>query len=340
MLLTASLRNFTRFSLMVILLLFLAVSSGATVKKKRFDLNNVNDDTPARVETDEDNLMDSSVSVGSEVDLPKGIDSQKSSEKFNLMETLSETQKSLRERLTVQINTMKAGENSAIWMFLAVCFLYGMLHALGPGHGKSVVVGFFMARRGQWRQGVALGAGITFTHTLSAVLLLFLLFGIFRAAVYPYFEVGRGGIEKASFILLMITGVLLAGIGLVDFFRKPKADSGEKKLPAVARWREIMGVAAITGLVPCPAVALIVLFCLLNSMMTLALMGALTVCVGMTCTNVLFGIAAVAFRKCIDKKTAGSRIAAKIYAIASVLGGVIIFVSGFLLFKAPFMGQI
>ena len=70
-------------------------------------------------------------------------------------------------------------------MFLVICLLYGMLHALGPGHGKSIVVGYFIARRGRWRQGVALGAGITVTHTMSAVLLLLILYAIFLGAFPP-----------------------------------------------------------------------------------------------------------------------------------------------------------
>jgi ABC-type nickel/cobalt efflux system permease component RcnA len=103
-------------------------------------------------------------------------------------------------------------------------------------------------------------------------------------------------------------------------------------LPPIARWREILGVAAVTGIVPCPAVALIVLFCLLNSMVALSLLGAFIICIGMTITNVAFGIAAVAFRKGIDKGSAHTRIATKIYTVATLAGGVIIFISGLLLF--------
>lgn len=317
--------SLTAFIVVMTLLFAFATNSGAAVKKKRFDVNEVNElSAPTAVVADTGPLDVSH---------------------FSLMATLSETQKVLREKLTIQIDSMKAGENSAIWMFLAICFLYGMLHALGPGHGKSIVIGYFLARRSCWRQGIALGAGITFTHTLSAVLLLFVLFGIFRATVFPFFEVGRGGIEKASYILLMITGLLLVGLGIADFIksrRQPKGKEtvGKANLPPEARWREIIGVAAITGLVPCPAVALIVLFCLLNSMVALALTGSAFVCMGMTCTNVLFGIVAVAFRKCIDKKTVGSRFAVKIYALTSVIGGAIIFMSGFLLIGNHFLGRI
>ncbi len=237
---------------------------------------------------------------------------------------------------------MKQGDWGAIWKFLVICFVYGMLHALGPGHGKSIVVGYFIARRGRWRQGVALGAGITFVHTLSAVLLLFVLYAVFRATVFAAFETGRIGIEKASYALIMLTGILLVVLGIRDVVKqcKQKVSAGETPLPPTARWREIIGVAAVTGIVPCPAVALIVLFCLLNSMVALSLLGAVVICIGMTVTNVAFGIAAVAFRKGIDKGSAHSRLASKIYAAATLAGGAVIFISGFLLFSNMFAGQV
>ena len=237
---------------------------------------------------------------------------------------------------------MKQGDWGAIWKFLVICFVYGMLHALGPGHGKSIVVGYFIARRGRWRQGVALGAGITFVHTLSAVLLLFVLYAVFRATVFAAFETGRIGIEKASYALIMLTGILLVVLGIRDVVKqcKQKVSAEETPLPPTARWREIIGVAAVTGIVPCPAVALIVLFCLLNSMVALSLLGAVVICIGMTVTNVAFGIAAVAFRKGIDKGSAHSRLASKIYAAATLAGGAVIFISGFLLFSNMFAGQV
>lgn len=257
---------------------------------------------------------------------------------------------------------MKSGEWDAIWKFLFICLVYGMLHALGPGHGKSIVVGYFIARRGRWRQGVALGAGITVTHTMSAVLLLLILYAIFKATVFNAFETGRIGIERASYALIMLTGVLLVVLGIRDVIKSRRgcecaarietaegAAAGSAcvtgtaqngMLPPIARWREIIGVAAITGIVPCPAVALIVLFCLLNSMVALSLLGALVICIGMTITNVAFGIAAVAFRKGIDKGSAHTRIATKIYTVATLAGGVIIFISGLLLFTNQFAGRV
>ena len=53
-----------------------------------------------------------------------------------------------------------------------------------------------------------------------------------------------------------------------------------------------------------------------------------------------FGIAAVAFRKGIDKGSAHMHVATKIYTVATLAGGIIIFVSGLLLFTNQFAGRV
>ena len=336
-----------RKSIVFLLVLLIVVAASAAVKKKRFDVGGAGDASAATevVAPEEGAAMDgapvneSAVSVTPAVAEPEKP--VQKSESFYML--IAREQKVLREKLTAAISAMKSGDWGAIWKFLVICLLYGMLHALGPGHGKSIVVGYFIARRGRWRQGVALGAGITVTHTMSAVLLLLVLYAIFKATVFNAFETGRIGIERASYALIMLTGVLLVVFGIKDFFTQRKHCGGvekEESLPPTARWREIIGVAAVTGIVPCPAVALIVLFCLLNSMVALSLLGALVICIGMTITNVAFGIAAVAFRKGIDKGSAHTHVATKIYTVATLVGGLLIFVSGLLLFANQFAGRV
>lgn len=323
-------------ALVILMVLLVAVVADAAVKKKRFDIGAVNDSVTTSVEAPAD------VSTEKPAETPSKAPAV-SEPSRSFLSIISSAQKTLREKMTAAITAMKNGEWGAIWKFLLICLVYGMLHALGPGHGKSIVVGYFIARHGRWRQGVALGAGITVVHTLSAVVLLFVLYAIFKATVFPAFETGRMGVEKASYALVMLTGILLIVIAVRDFWKqRNSAGNGEtsEALPPVARWREIIGVAAITGIVPCPAVALIVLFCLLNSMVALALLGAGVICVGMTITNVAFGIMAIALRKGIDVGSRHSRFAAKIYTGATFAGGLLIFVSGLLLFGNLFAGQV
>ncbi len=327
-------------TLFVALLLLCAQFSFSAVTKKKFSM----DGSTASAETVESivpsEMVKSKAPSVSVVQDNQSVVSIHDSHIFCLTENFADQQKKLRENIATKITAMKNGESGIIWTFLLICFLYGMLHALGPGHGKSIVVGYFLARKGKWKHGIALGAGITFTHTLSAVILLFVLYGILKAAVFPSFELGRQGIEKVSYGLVCFTGLLLIGIAIHDLVkllrnrRIGEKETGEKETSEVAvskntSWKELIGVAAATGIVPCPAVALIVLFCLLNSMVALALASAGAVCVGMTVTNMLFGIAAIALKTGIDKGAAKTGwLAAYIHIVASFAGGTVVFLAG------------
>lgn len=79
---------------------------------------------------------------------------------------------------------------------------FGAVHALAPGHGKTVLAAYLVGQRGTRRQALQLGAVVTFTHTASVLLLGAVLGGVQLASperVVPYTEV--------------LSGVLLAAVG-------------------------------------------------------------------------------------------------------------------------------
>ena len=47
--------------------------------------------------------------------------------------------------------------------------MLGGLHALTPGHGKTLVAAYLVGSRGTVRHATALGAIVTFTHTASVI---------------------------------------------------------------------------------------------------------------------------------------------------------------------------
>lgn len=60
------------------------------------------------------------------------------------------------------------------WVLLAALGLASMLgglHALTPGHGKTLVAAYLVGSRGTVRHAVLLGAIVTFTHTISVILI-------------------------------------------------------------------------------------------------------------------------------------------------------------------------
>jgi len=85
---------------------------------------------------------------------------------------------------------------------LLAAVLFGVLHALAPGHGKTVMAAYLVGQRGTRRQALQLGAVVTFTHTASVLLLgAVLALGALAAPelVVPATEV--------------VSGVLLVAVG-------------------------------------------------------------------------------------------------------------------------------
>jgi ABC-type nickel/cobalt efflux system permease component RcnA len=58
-----------------------------------------------------------------------------------------------------------------IWMLLVLAAFFGAVHALAPGHGKTLVAAYLVGERGTVWHALILGLVTTFTHT-GAVLLL------------------------------------------------------------------------------------------------------------------------------------------------------------------------
>jgi nickel/cobalt transporter (NicO) family protein len=48
------------------------------------------------------------------------------------------------------------GDGSAMWGLFGISFLYGVFHAVGPGHGKAVISSYLVANEETWRRGVVL----------------------------------------------------------------------------------------------------------------------------------------------------------------------------------------
>lgn len=83
----------------------------------------------------------------------------------------------LQEKLqsyTHNIKKLMKEENSPLKMFslLLFSFLYGFFHALGPGHGKTLVGSYFLAKGGSWYGAFLMAIRIGIIHVLGAFILV------------------------------------------------------------------------------------------------------------------------------------------------------------------------
>ncbi|MGA8440105.1 MAG: hypothetical protein WB762_05255 [Candidatus Sulfotelmatobacter sp.] len=122
-----------------------------------------------------------------------------------------------RSRFTEVISTQgKLG----LWVLLSAAFIaagLGALHALEPGHGKTIVAAYLVGSRGTARHAVLLGFVVTASHTAGVFLLgavtLYASRYVVPEQLYPW--------------LGAISGLSVAGLGIFIFLRRWTGENGE-----------------------------------------------------------------------------------------------------------------
>jgi ABC-type nickel/cobalt efflux system permease component RcnA len=173
---------------------------------------------------------------------------------------------------------LKSAEHvTALPALLASAVLFGALHALMPGHGKSVLVSYHLGRPGRVWDGLLTGVVLALTHVGSAV--LFIMAGI--AVISRTLAAGgrAPAFETASAILVTGTGIFLLWRSLR---RHEHAYAGDGRM-----------LAFVTGLVPCPLTTFILTYALARHQLAVgfAAVGAMTI--GIIATLAGFAVAAV-----------------------------------------------
>ena len=103
---------------------------------------------------------------------------------------------------------------------LLIAFLYGIFHALGPGHGKTVIVGYFLGRGGSIRRGIAMAGWIALSHVVGAVTVVVIVHAVLREIYMTPVE------EMLSLRLVSYGAILLIGLVMLAMAIAPPGRRG------------------------------------------------------------------------------------------------------------------
>ncbi len=262
--------------------------------------------------------------------------------------------------LTRELRELR-GKDGVGWALVLMSFLYGVLHAAGPGHGKAVLTTYLLTHRHRLNRGIAMGATAALLQGVTALLLVYGLIGL--AGWLPReTETASLWATRVSFILLVMVGLYLLVLAVQTFFgtvHRLRHEAGHvhhghdghvhgescgcRHLPTaveidtVGSRHAAAGVVLAIGLRPCSGAVLVLILAAVMDLMWHGALAVLAMSVGTAITVVVLAILATKAR---DWASAVVAHRSPLWTLAAggvgALGGALLLLLGLWLLNASF----
>jgi ABC-type nickel/cobalt efflux system permease component RcnA len=180
------------------------------------------------------------------------------------------------------LGQVAGGEASAVFLAMAAAVLFGAVHALMPGHGKTVLVSYHLGQDGKLLHSIVNGSILAVTHVGLALVLVLAGFAVIsRAFAYggrtPQFEIASG-------VFVALIGAILLWRSLRSDHNRQPRDGGKT-------------LAFVTGLIPCPLTTFILSYAMARGLLAAGIAVTAAMTLGM-----IFTISGIAFAAALSRR--------------------------------------
>ena len=118
-------------------------------------------------------------------------------------------QRGFQDQMALGLRALRAGEPGALVAFWALCFAYGFVHAVGPGHGKFLLGAYGAGSQVPLGRMAGIGLISSLAQGVSAIALVYAGVLIFDASREALQLAGDIWLERASLIAIALIGLWL-----------------------------------------------------------------------------------------------------------------------------------
>ncbi|OAN56004.1 ABC transporter [Paramagnetospirillum marisnigri] len=227
---------------------------------------------------------------------------------------------------------------------LLAAFMYGIFHAVGPGHGKVVIAGWFATRRARILHGLTASLIAAMVQAGSAIAAVLALAGLLSLAPRDV-TAGAAWLEVASY-------ALITGIGAVMVWRTltgkgcghhhhddaccghhpPELHDIQEPETAKTERNALFAMAAAVGFRPCSGAILVLLFTFANGLFLVGVLATLAMGLGVAITVSAIGLGALGLNRLIDRLFGQGSLGRRIRTALALAGALAITLLGMALF--------
>jgi ABC-type nickel/cobalt efflux system permease component RcnA len=255
--------------------------------------------------------------------------------------------------ITGEIQAYKRGDDlTPALMIILISFLYGVFHAVGPGHGKVVTTSYFAANRARIGHGFMMGGLIALVQALSAIAIVGVFALVLNVAAFEIINplTGTGHViwvEIVSYALMLLVGLWLLWGAFVgrgcshshhghghDHTHDHRHDHDHEPAPVPSGWAMVPAAVA-SGLRPCSGAILVLLFTLANGIFLVGVLSTFAMGFGVAITITLVSVVTILIRRGLSGAVRPGVAAANLaHRAAGLAGGLVIVGAGILFLYA------
>ena len=232
---------------------------------------------------------------------------------------IATAQREMNESISAKFREMEAGSSAALIGILILSFAYGALHAAGPGHGKSVVASYLLARPTAWPAGIAIGTLSSLLQGVVSVLVVVVLALVFQvggldliaqATVIEVVSYGLIVMIGAWLLFLAVTGRGCHAHGHDAHGHSCAAHGHHHDHPHdhghIKRDATTLSLILAAGITPCASAIIIMLFALAQDALTVGIGAAFAMSLGMGVTVSAVALLSIFGRRTVTAAVAGN----------------------------------
>jgi ABC-type nickel/cobalt efflux system permease component RcnA len=204
---------------------------------------------------------------------------------------------------------------------------WGALHALSPGHGKSMVAAYLVGTRGTARDAIALGATVTVTHTIGVFALGGVALGLSQWVLpedlYPWLTLVSGLMVLCVGAAVLRGRVRARSAGIAGHGHGHDHGHGHSHgghghshdHPELTR-RSLLAMGASAGIIPCPSALVVLLAAVAQHEIALGLLLIVAFSLGLATTLTTLGLLVVRASKLLQRASGRAATAMAVYVPA------------------------
>ncbi len=220
-----------------------------------------------------------------------------------------------KESLDYLTDQFYDGGKHAQLIILGVCFLYGILHALGPGHGKVVVSTYLATSNTKFKAGIFITVCAAILQAIVAVTLVSVFLFVLKETMHKL-NATVNDLTIYSGGVVGILGVQLIYKAIKSFYVSyssihPDKHDGQcgcghnhsadpEKLSAASSLKEYLMIILSIGLRPCSGSILVLFFSSLTHLYWIGIIGTFLMSIGTAITTSTIAFLTVSGRKVIQ----------------------------------------